>query len=272
MSSALRTAQPAEFQEAGNSLLDGIPCIKDPMAPMILASVYRYAGLQAFFVGREEEARAWFRSSLELDSTFDWDVSELPIDDPIRPVFEMERERSSTEKTAVEGGAVLKVPDGMRLTADGRPLTKAALTLDRPHLIQAISKADNSVEQVWLVQGNDIPDELLAQVLATAESGTTAGAAGMSVLKIERTRPPLKTPSLIAGGVFMAAGVGLYAASFSSRKKFDTATTLDQAKSHQATTNALVLTAGGAFAAGAGLTYVGFMLDGRPGLHWRGQF
>ena len=274
MSGALRSAQPAVFQEAGQSLLAGIPCIQDPMAPMILASVYRYAGLQTYFVGKEEEARAWFRSSLELDSTFDWDVAELPFDDPIRPVFETERERSSAEKKPVADGAILKVPDGMRLTADGRPLTKAALTLDRPHLIQAISKADNSVKQVWLVQGNEFPAELLARVLPDSPVAAAATGVGstMAVRKIERTRPPLKTPALITGGVFMAAGMGLYAASFSSRKKFDTATTLDEAKSHQATTNALVLTAGGAFAAGAGLTYVGFMLDGGPGLQWRGRF
>ena len=90
--------------------------------------------------------------------------------------------------------------------------------------------------------------------------------------RIERQRPPLKTPALIIGGTFMAAGVGLYAASFSTKAKFDKATTLEDAKAHRGTTNTLVMAAGSAFVAGAGLTYVGFMLDSGPGLAWSGRF
>ena len=90
--------------------------------------------------------------------------------------------------------------------------------------------------------------------------------------RIERQRPPLKTPALIVGGTFMAAGVGLYAASFSTKSKFEKATTLDDAKAHRSTTNTLVIAASSAFVAGAGMTYVGFMLDSGAGLAWTGRF
>ena len=70
----------------------------------------------------------------------------------------------------------------------------------------------------------------------------------------------------------MAAGVGLYAASFSTRAKFEKATTLDTAKQYRATTNTLVMAAGAAFVGGASLTYVGFMLDSGPGISWSGRF
>ena len=272
MSNALRAAQPALFQQAGDSLTKGVPCVTDPMAPIILASVYRYAGLQAFFTGREKEARAWFRSALELDSTFDWDVAEIPIDDPIRPIFDAERETASTEKVAIGDGVVLNIPDGIRITVDGRPLMKPALTLDRPHLVQSISKADNTVVQVWLIEGNALPEELLARTTSVPMAAAGPGGQGVAVQSVERARPPMKTPALIAGGALMAAGVGLYAASFASKGKFESATTLTEAKQYRATTNAMVIGAGGALAAGAGLTYVGFMLDGRPGIHWRSRF
>jgi len=272
MSGALRTAKPALFQDAGTSLVAGIPCISDPMAPIILANVYRYAGLHAFFGGKEKEARAWFRSALELDSTFDWDVAELPIDDPIRPIFEMERENSSAEKVAVEGQVMLNIPDGVRVTADGRPLMKAALTVDRPHLIQSISKSDNRVIDVWLIQGNSLPESLLLRSTGEPAASTNEVTGGIAVQTVSRTRPPLKTPALVAGGAFMAAGIGLYAASFGARSKFESATNLTAAKGHRTTTNTLVVSAAGAFVAGAGLTYVGFVLDGKPGLHFHSRF
>lgn len=270
MSAALREASPEAFQEAGSALAEGLPCIQEPMAPVVLSSVYRYMGLHAYFRADEAEARAWFRSALELDSTFDWDVAELPVGDPLRPIFEEERARSGSQKVAVSETAALNIASGKRLSADGRMLTKPALTLDRPHLIQLIDNSSNTVESVWLIDGNALPPELIVD----AGPGAVASGPGSQTVfeRIERQRPPLKTPALIVGGTFMAAGVGLYAASFSTKAKFDKATTLDDAKAHRGTTNTLVAAAGTAFVAGAGLTYVGFMLDSGPGLAWSGRF
>jgi len=270
MSAALRAASPEEFQKSGAALEEGLPCIQEPMAPVVLANVYRYMGLHAYFKADEAQARSWFRSALELDSTYDWDVAELPIDDPLRPIFEEERSRAGTEKVAVSETAALNVADGKRVSVDGRMLSKPALTLDRPHLVQLIDNSTNTVESVWLIEGNALPPQLIVDGGAASVS---AGPGNQTVFeRIERQRPPLKTPALVVGGTFMAAGIGLYAASFSTKAKFDKATTLEDAKGHRSTTNTLVVAASAAFVGGASLTYVGFMLDGGPGLAWTGRF
>ena len=270
MSAALRSSSIENFQKAGDRLVEGLPCIKEPMAPMVLSSVYSYMGMSAFLKGDEAEARSWFRVALELDSTFDWDVSEVPVDDPLRGVFEEERSRAGSEKVAVSPGARLNVPEGKRLSVDGRMLTQPALTMDRPHLVQLIDQSTNTVEEVWLIEGNALPPHLV--IAGVAGAGVPATSNATTFERIERQRPPLKTPALVVGSTFMAAGVGLYAASFSSRAKFEKATTLKEAKDGQSTTNTLVIAASSAFVAGAGLTYVGFMLDSGPGVSWTGRF
>jgi hypothetical protein len=128
---------------------------------MILGSVYRYAGLNAYYGGRDKEARGWFRSSLELDSTYDWDVSEIGIDDPIRAVFDEERAAASTEKVPMEGGVQLKAFTDARLTADGRALSKPSLTVGRPHLVQLISTTSGSAMNIWLIDGNVLPEAVV---------------------------------------------------------------------------------------------------------------
>ena len=42
MAAALRAASPEEFQKSGAALEEGLPCIQEPMAPGVLANVYRY--------------------------------------------------------------------------------------------------------------------------------------------------------------------------------------------------------------------------------------
>ena len=72
MSSALRGADAAAFREAGNALERGLPCIEEPMAPVVLANVYRYMGLHSYFGTKEAKARAWFRSALEQPFGASW--------------------------------------------------------------------------------------------------------------------------------------------------------------------------------------------------------
>jgi hypothetical protein len=271
VSKALSPSEPQDFQVAGAALAAGLPCVNVPLAPMILATAYRYIGLSAYLGGREDEARGWFRSGLELDSTFDWDINDISVDDPIRAVFDAERQRASSEKVPIGEHVALKVPANHRITSDGRPLSGAALTLNRPHLVQLIANNENAVVNGWLVDGNALPESLLSTALMPAAIAL-APSTGAVAQRIVRSRPPLKTPSMIAGGVLMAAGVGLYATSFSTRGDFDAAVNLDSAKKHQAATNTLVISAGSAFFAGASLTYMGIMLSDGPRIGWSGRF
>ena len=107
MSEALRSSNRAAFQTRGSVMTDGLPCVDAPLAPVVLANVYRYAGLSAYFGGESARAEAWFRVALELDSSFDWDVNEIPVDDPIRSVFEAQRENAGVDKIDASGGRAL---------------------------------------------------------------------------------------------------------------------------------------------------------------------
>jgi hypothetical protein len=156
---------------------------------------------------------------------------------------------------------------------DGRVLREAALTPDRPHLVQVVDKATNSVSDVWLIQGTELPEVLLGAAIASGAAPVgSASSSSLSVQRIERSRPPLKTPALIVGGVGLVAGVGLYAASFPAHAQFEAATTAADLEKSRNLTNLFVLGATGAVIAGATIGYVGVSLSGTPTIHWARQF
>jgi len=96
-----------------------------------------------FLSGREQDARAWYRTALELDPSFEWDINDLPIDNPIRRVFDEERGGAVVEAVRIKG-QVLQAPEGAYLLLDGRKMRRAEATESRPHLIQVILNGDVS--------------------------------------------------------------------------------------------------------------------------------
>ncbi len=272
LSSALRGQNPDAFEVAGKKLTTSLECVDAPLAPVVLASVYRYAGLYHHSLGDKEAAQGWFRTALELDSSYDWGVSEVGVEDPVRLVFDSQRTEADRLPEPIKNGKILDVPDGMRVLSDGRVLREASLTPDRPHLIQLVAISGNRIEGVWLVNGAELPDRIL-QAPAVVEATTAPSSGGkIDVERIERTRPPMKTPVLIGGGLLMAGGAGLYAMSFGAHKEWEAATTVNDLNETRTITNALVLAAGASLTLGAGLTWAGIALDGGPTLHWRGSF
>ena len=273
MSLALRNLSRDDFRGPGEAMVSGLPCVDAPLAPVVLASIYRYGGLSHFFNGDTDNARRWFRTALELDPTYDWDVAEVPVDDPVRPVFEGERPQGDRAPEPFAGGRTLNVPEGYRVVVDGRTLRSPALTPDRPHLVQLIRVDGNVVETVWLIDGTALPETLLAEPgPAVAAASPASGASGLVVEKIERSRPPMKTPALIGGSLLMAGGVGLYAMSFGAHSQWDAATTSKALSEKQALTNGLVIGAATALTVGAGVTWVGVALDGGGTVNWGMQF
>ena len=107
---------------------------------------------------------------------------------------------------------------------------------------------------------------------AVAAASPASGASGLVVEKIERSRPPMKTPALIGGSLLMAGGVGLYAMSFGAHSQWDAATTSKALSEKQALTNGLVIGAATALTVGAGVTWVGVALDGGGTVNWGMQF
>lgn len=290
LSSALREGEDAKFIEVAARLDAGLTCADRGLNRAVLASVYRYIGIYRYRAGNELDARRYFRIALELEPTYEFDINEMDFVDPIRAVFTAERDAAFADKVP-SGSGSFSLPAGSSVLLDGRPVMKAEATLDRPHLVQVVG-ADQSVQKAFLIDGNQFPAELLKTEVATAAAAPTSGkpkkgsdkAAGdkkpdskqpttttpapddYSVVKVDRVRPPAKTPLMVLGGAGVLAGGALYALSFGAANEFNAATTTDELTAARTRTNALVLGSVGALAAGVGIGYVGIILDAGPGV------
>ena len=78
---------------------------------------------------------------------------------------------------------------------------------------------------------------------------------------------------MLAGGVVALGSAGIYAASFSTRAKFDVATTTADLERYQQLTNTLVIASGATLLVGLGVEYAGIMLGAQPnGIRMSGRF
>lgn len=290
--SALRGGDDYGFINAVTSLQGGLDCLSEALPPRVLASAYRMIGAQIVLEGDTADGQRWFRTALELDPTFRWDITEFSqegTDALVRDAWNAELGTSHEVQTLPDMGLSL---DGGRLLIDGRELKAPQAALNRYHLLQLLA-GDGVVQQVWVVEGNNFPEELLGPDSSAApvadlepdeeekpvkekrqreprekRQKDDIGSAG--VISVERTRPPLKIPALVAGGVGLAASGGLYAMSFGAANDFESATTEDELLDARTRANSLVVTSAAIAAAGAGLTTWGVMMDGGSmvGLTW----
>ncbi len=302
MQSSLRNLDEQGFRDAGARLKQGMQCMEAPAPAAVYATAYRLLGALYHLEGDVVQSEAWFRTALELDPGFVWDVRDFDVGHPIRVSFEAIASDLDTDAATVEGKKIRQPKTG-RLIMDGRPLMEPEATLGRPHMVQEISP-DNKVVNTWVFEGNTFPDQLVkpdfdepedagpalviaeeptkekrrknkdhddAPVVESTPSPTPSGPMD-DVVMVERIRPPMKTPLLVMGGVGLLGAGGTYAASFMMRQRFEESTTTDQANQLRATTNALVLASGGVAVVGLGLGYWGVLLDGGYGIGVHGRF
>lgn len=267
---SLREMDDMTFDDAGRRLDAGLPCLDKTLSPQAYAAVYRYLGAWYWIIpGNTTTARAWFRTSLELEPDFEWDVEELDAASPMRRDWDTERAVALAEPVTVQG----KVLAG-EVLLDGRRLTAPSATPGRPHIVQLVGVGS---VQTWKIEGAAFPESLVVDPTATvaveepkkgkkgevaATSTTTPATSGYDVVQIERQRPPAKTPLLIAGVVGMAAAGGVYGLAWMSHGQFEESTTTADVESLQARTNALVLASGGTLLLGIGIGGWGALLDG----------
>jgi hypothetical protein len=271
MTRSLRALDETSFRQSGARMQQSLPCLRTKLRPNVHASAYRYVGAYEFLNGDKAQAARWFRLALELDPGFQWDVNELAMDNPMRAAFDQERSAAGASPVAIEGKELV-APAGSKLLLDGRALDEAAATTDRPHLLQVVGN-DNTVRQVFLIDGNAIPDQYLQdQDPSAAVADVTAPEDEYAVQSIKRVRPPLKTPLMITGGVVALGAGALYGASFATKAKFEAATTQADMIKHRTTTNTLVIASGVTLAVGLGVEYTAIILDGNPGMMLRGRF
>lgn len=260
---ALRAQDTVTFTPNAERLENSLGCMAVPVPPLVFASIYRYLGVLSYNRGDIEIARRWFRSSLELDPSYSWNEAELAMDNPLRGIFDEERNNLILDPVVVEGMQLIEAA-GSSFVIDGRPLTEAAATTERFHVIQQIGTSDRGVRATWTIAGNDFPPNLL---VASTEAATTSTEvapvmAQPEVIKVERIRPPEKTPLIIAGIVTGAAAGGLYTGAWLTRGNLATANTSAELAAIQSTTNLLVMASGGVLLVGLGLESWGVLLDG----------
>ncbi len=161
VASALRNMDDSAFSSSGKALEAGLPCLDQTAPPQLYASAYRYIGAVHFLVDNDVPgARRWFRSSLELEPTYQWDAQELDLGNPLRQAWEAERPNAQAEGELVKGKE-LAIPSGSAMLLDGRNLVEARATLDRPHLLQSAVVNSRHADGTWLLDGNAFPDETL---------------------------------------------------------------------------------------------------------------
>lgn len=293
MTTALRALDEKTFMDAGTRMETNLACVRNNLPDRLYASAYRFIGATHFFKGDIEGAKAWFRTSLELAPEFYWDAGDLDIAHPLRTTFDAERNNATGDTTPIEGKRIVEMA-GSYLTLDGRRLTKAEATLDRPHFVAVVSESDSTVRQMVLIQGNAIPAQYLedaptAVASVDADPGGKKGKknteevvdTGLSSddpmnmfaeVKVKRVRPAAKTPLMISGGVITLAAAGLYGASFVTHGQFEEASTSADLESARDLTNLLVVASGSTLAVGLSVGYIGIMMDGSPGLRIGGRF
>ncbi len=272
---SLRALDEANFTIAAMRVDAGIPCLTTLLPPGVFSTAFRYVGVHYYFRNDEPAARRWFRSSLELNPTYEWDATDLELGHPIRTMFEEERGEATVEPSPIEG-KVLQEVAGASWFLDGRPLSEAAATAERYHVVQKVAK-DRSVRTTWLAYGNDLPPAMLADAAAAApivtEEELAAAAKAAPVVTedgkvvVERQRPREKTPLMIAGVVSVAGAGVAYTFALMTANKLDPArqdfpSTTTGLEAVQSRANLLALTAGGALALGAGLEVWAVLLDG----------
>ena len=284
MQTSLRSLDEAAFKAAGERVSAGLSCMAQPAPPAVYASTYRLLGAWHHLGGDAAEAARWFRTAVELDPAFDWDVQDFEVRHPIRILY---GEQSDDPRNPVPvAGRSLRVPPGTRLLLDGRPLAEAAATPNRPHLVQQVGD-DRAVRASWLISGNAFPDLLLGAPtggerprvapregtgVPPAPKATGARTTEEGIVIVQRARPPLKTPLLVAGGAGLAGAGALYATSLAARRRFDEAATTGEVTAARARTNALVIASAGTAALGVGFGWWGILLDDGFGLGLAGRF
>ena len=277
--------------DAAIELDAGLPCLTEKVPPAFYAGVYRVLGAAAAFEEKDDRAKKWFLTARELDSTATFGVDELAFDSPVRGLFDSVLSDAGRAPTMLSGRQ-LNPPEGSMVLVDGRRVENAEATLGRFHVVQ-LAWTDGRVRRSWLIEGNQFPAILLGEGDGTLEGeegasggtdstgkenqsenlevltdgrGLPAGYDAQDFVRIDRVRPPWKTPALVSGGVAFAGSAALYGLSFYARGQFDAATTESDLFHYQKLTNRLSLASTALFMVGGASTSWGILLGDGAGI------
>lgn len=278
---SLRALDESSFSTAAERMDQGLHCLSSAVPAPVFASMYRYLGAYHHLKNDDATARKYFRTALEIDPAFEWDAADLDMDSPIRSIFDEERAHATDSAVAVVG----KTFAAGTYTLDGRAVTSVAATQERPHTLLKLN-GDKTVASVWVFDGNAFPTDALVVGQSSSASKTTSTTKSTSttktssstssssvskstaattpgaVAKLERKRPPEKTPLIVGGVVGVVGAAALYGYTFVTHGEFEASHDPDEIEQLQTLNNALILTSGGLLLVGVGVGYWGIVLDG----------
>ena len=265
-------ANDSKALKASTTVIEAnILCMKTPAPPQVFGTLYRLIGVGYFKSKDEVNAKRWLSLAVELDPGYQWSFDEIAQGDPFRPYYASLRSTASLKRVPIPEKAI-DIDSGTKLWLDGRKLTEASATVDRPHVLLLANSEDRVVQERHLIEGNAIPEQYLGDIQVPKKSTSTDI---FAVTKVQRERPKGKTPLLVLGSVTLAASAGMYGATFGTNAQFQDAVKSskpsDELESLRAKNNTLVVSSMLLGGVGAGLTFTGVMLDGSPGLSfaWR---
>ena len=297
--SALKADQGGQAKEVATRMEAGLACLDTALPKQMIGRAYRAIGAGMYAGGEESRGNAWLRSAAESEPTYDYGIGELPEESPVRFAF-MDAKGVSADTVPVEGKAFIdgtfKI-DGSSASSpeakpgrphllqkiDGSVMSWVIEGPDFPAEVLADKETEVAVVETPVKEGkqpkvkapkpekepkvasskdpkpdkepkvaSDKPEKepKVTKVVSTADG------------EIKRTRPKEKTPLMIAGGVVMVAGGGLYYMAGQKRGDFDASNDMVEVDKLQGQVNRLVIASAAVAAVGAGTLTWGIILDG----------
>ena len=259
---ALKEGDSAAFIRLGKKIEQNLLCLDAALvgnAP-VFDKLYRYIGYGYYYADNRTEAEKWFRSAQESYPTFRFSADALEEKNLQEFVLRVKAD-NPLERTELEGMS-LNIPAGTKLYLNGILTTKAAFSKDQHNFAYLVSGTDSNVQ----IQARfAFEDEFPAEILSTGKEEDVYDA---SIKKVDRVRPPEKTPLMIAGGVSALVAAGLYGYTFKTNQDFEAATNPDDLRTIQSLNNNLIITAGIVGVVGFGIGYTGVLIDDKGGIRF----
>jgi hypothetical protein len=259
---ALKDVENSVLVALGSDIQKKMICLDSKLVGngQVFDKLYRFIGYGYYYSDNQSEAKKWFRSAQEALPSFRYAVDALE-DEGIRELYATVRSQNTLEKNEIEDKS-LNIPAGTKLYLNGTLVTKSDFSNNQYNYAFLVSAIGDDVQiQARYVFEDEFPAEIL-------KDGVENDIYDASSKKVDRIRPPEKTPLMILGGVSTILAAGLYGYTFKTNQDFESATTPDDLRSIQSFNNNLIISAGVVGFVGFGLGYTGVLIDSNGGIRF----
>ena len=255
---ALKDADNSVLVSVGKNIEGKLLCLDAALLGngQVFEKLYRYVGYGYYYKDNRDESKKWFSSAQEALPSFRYSTDALESEE-LRALYEDVR-INRNEKTVIEGQS-LQVPAGTKLYLNGNLISNAEFSKGQYNFAYLLSEVGDNVQvQARFPFQDTFPEALLKEGMDDIYDA--------SLKKVDRIRPPEKTPLMILGGVSTLAAIGLYSYTYKTNQDFDSATTPDDLRNIQSFNNNLIITSGVVGFIGFGLGYTGVLIDSQGGI------